>query len=244
MADSKQDPISRPQSPRKSTGIVVGLTVSPGSSSDTDESSILAAPNRLINSPLPLLTSILELKGAPGNFGTVLPGQIYRSQFPMPENYPYLATLKLKTVVTLVSGPYRPDYEQFLSNQGIRHICITLPANKEVVCMKDSEMKAVLEIGTNKENHPLLIHCNKGKHRTGCTVACLRRMYNVPIEDVLMEYQMYAGGKARLLDERFIQAFEVSIVNKLDMQTLAPVMDFEALDNSPMPSPRLTRLRS
>jgi tyrosine-protein phosphatase SIW14 len=244
MTTSKQDLIDRPQTPRKMTGFVIGLTISPESTSDPDESLIPAAPNRLLNAPLPLLSSLQELSGAPGNFGTVLPGQIHRSQFPTPENYTFLSTLKLKTVVTLVSGPFRPDYEQFLLHQGIRHICIPLPANKEVVCMKDSEMKAVLEIVHNKENQPLLIHCNKGKHRTGCAIACLRRMYNVPIEDVLMEYQLYAKGKARLLDEQFIQEFDVSSVNHLDLHHAAPVVDLEALDNSPMPSPRLTRLRS
>lgn len=25
-------------------------------------------------------------------------------------------------------------------------------------------------------NHPLLIHCNKGKHRTGCLVGCFRKV--------------------------------------------------------------------
>jgi protein tyrosine/serine phosphatase len=25
-------------------------------------------------------------------------------------------------------------------------------------------------------NHPLLIHCNKGKHRTGCLVGCFRKI--------------------------------------------------------------------
>jgi hypothetical protein len=39
------------------------------------------------------------LDGRPINFGAVLPGAVYRSSFPMPENVPFLGTLGLKTVL-------------------------------------------------------------------------------------------------------------------------------------------------
>jgi tyrosine-protein phosphatase SIW14 len=40
-----------------------------------------------------------KIDGRPLNFGAVLPGTIYRSSFPMPENLPFLETLGLKTVL-------------------------------------------------------------------------------------------------------------------------------------------------
>ena len=38
------------------------------------------------------------LHGRPSNFGVVLPG-VYRSSYPKPEDFAFLAGLKLKTVV-------------------------------------------------------------------------------------------------------------------------------------------------
>lgn len=38
-------------------------------------------------------------EGRPINFGIVLPGAIYRSSFPMAEDFHFLGTLGLKTVV-------------------------------------------------------------------------------------------------------------------------------------------------
>ena len=38
-------------------------------------------------------------EGRPINFGIVLPGAIYRSSFPMTEDFHFLGTLGLKTVV-------------------------------------------------------------------------------------------------------------------------------------------------
>ena len=44
-------------------------------------------------------------------------------------------------------------------------------------------------------NHPLLIHCNKGKHRTGCVVGCLRKTLQWSMTSVFDEYRRFAGTK-------------------------------------------------
>ena len=38
----------------------------------------------------------------PLNFGTVIPGKLYRSSYPLPENFGYLAELKLKTILCVI----------------------------------------------------------------------------------------------------------------------------------------------
>jgi tyrosine-protein phosphatase SIW14 len=43
------------------------------------------------------------LDGKPLNFGAVLPGSIYRSSFPAPENLPFLGTLGLKTILSVLA---------------------------------------------------------------------------------------------------------------------------------------------
>lgn len=61
-------------------------------------------------------------------------------------------------------------------------------------------------------NYPLYIHCNQGRHRTGCVVACLRKIQRWPIEDILTEYKTYADPKARPGDIRLIRAFDPDAV--------------------------------
>jgi hypothetical protein len=158
---------------------------------------------------------IQEQLFAPGNFGEVIPGQIFRSQFPQPENYAFLKSLGLKTILTIVSTEEAPGYEDWTKEQGINHILLSLPANKEAVRVQADDKVKALEIVSNKENYPLLVHCNKGKHRTGCTVGCFRRASGIHMEDVLQEYRHYAGKKVRPLDEKFISEFDLGLVTEI-----------------------------
>jgi tyrosine-protein phosphatase SIW14 len=60
-------------------------------------------------------------------------------------------------------------------------------------------------------NHPLLIHCNKGKHRTGCLVGCLRKTQQWSLAYIFDEYRRFAGSKVRILDQQFIELFSLKI---------------------------------
>lgn len=46
-------------------------------------------------------TSQLTLR-PPLNFGTVITGNLYRSSYPIPENFEYLAELKLRTILYVI----------------------------------------------------------------------------------------------------------------------------------------------
>ncbi|BAH95651.1 Os12g0420300, partial [Oryza sativa Japonica Group] len=59
-------------------------------------------------------------------------------------------------------------------------------------------------------NHPVLIHCKRGKHRTGCLVGCFRKLQNWCLSSVFEEYHRYAAGKSRLSDLKFIESFDVN----------------------------------
>lgn len=144
----------------------------------------------------------------PSNFGAVLPGEIYRSSFPLPENFGFLQSLKLKTILTLVSEPFPPEYLDFMQSNNIRQEVVLIPANKDMVTIEATTMVKALGVVLDKANHPLLIHCNKGKHRTGCVVACLRKIQGEALDGALTEYHAYADPKARVLDEIFIKEFD------------------------------------
>ncbi|KAK6499595.1 hypothetical protein TWF481_009960 [Arthrobotrys musiformis] len=154
--------------------------------------------------------SILEEYDVPKNFSMVWPG-VYRSSFPAEANFSYLKMLKLKTVLTLIPEKYPQPNVEFMQQNGIQHIQIGIRANKEpfVEVPLDKITRAV-SIILDKRNHPILIHCNKGKHRTGCIVGCLRKIQKWTLCNVFDEYRRFSHPKERVLDEQVIELWEES----------------------------------
>lgn len=148
----------------------------------------------------------------PANYGAVLPGSIYRSSYPEEKNYDFLKDLKIKSILTLVPEPLSPEYQDFMDEAGIQHFHCHIRANKLEVRVESAEMSNALRVIMDRSNHPILIHCNKGKHRTGCTVACFRRILGLDLDTVRDEYHTYAGVKARFLDEVFFENFDLNLV--------------------------------
>ncbi|KAK8177189.1 tyrosine-protein phosphatase SIW14 [Phyllosticta citrichinensis] len=144
----------------------------------------------------------------PSNYGTVLDGQLYRSSYPQPENFGFLKSLKLKSILTLVKEDIPEPFERFMADNKIEHFRVHLPANKGKVCMTQDLMVQALGVVLNKAHYPLLIHCNKGKHRTGCVVACLDKVLAKPLKEAKDTYHTYADPKAREMDEKFIDGFD------------------------------------
>jgi tyrosine-protein phosphatase SIW14 len=148
----------------------------------------------------------------PANYGAVLPGSIYRSSYPAEKNYEFIKDLKIKTILTLVPEPISPEYQTFMDSTGIQHFQVHIKANKGEVRVESCEMSRALRLILDRTNHPILIHCNKGKHRTGCTVACFRRIIGVDFNAYVDEYHTYAGAKARVMDEVFFENFDLNNV--------------------------------
>ena len=114
----------------------------------------------------------------------------------------------------------------------IRHYQIHIPANKDgKINITPETMATALAVVLNRNNHPLLIHCNRGKvsriypyhshkhttltpvqHRTGCVTACFRKTQYVQNEPAIAEYRDYSYPKCRDDDMRFINTFDPSIV--------------------------------
>lgn len=90
-----------------------------------------------------------------------------------------------------------------------------MPAHKEQSGKRISydDLAQIMRLIRNPCNHPVLIHCNKGKHRTGCIVAAFRALaafddrtdWAPPANgDILSEYRRFSAPKNRALDEEFI----------------------------------------
>ena len=65
---------------------------------------------------------------------------------------------------SLVNHDFPPEFREFMASSGIRHCIVEMQGTKRVE-IPDNVMNSIMEIALNKENHPLLIHCNHGKVR-------------------------------------------------------------------------------
>lgn len=80
-------------------------------------------------------------------------------------------------------------------------------------------MESILGVVLDKDNYPLMIHCNHGKHRTGCVVAVIRKISGWDTTCALDEYKAYAEPKARDCDLEYIGAFQVSDLHSIQRPT-------------------------
>ncbi|BGP53270.1 hypothetical protein JCM8202_002595 [Rhodotorula sphaerocarpa] len=144
---------------------------------------------------------------APENFATVS-ADLFRSSFPRREHFPFMKNLGLKSVMVLVQEPYPEENAKWLKQEGIQLFQFGIPGNKEpFVSIPDDKVVAALTTILDKRNHPMLIHCNKGKHRTGCVIGCLRRIQSWSLTSIFDEYRRYSTPKSRAMDLQFIEAF-------------------------------------
>lgn len=142
----------------------------------------------------------------PPNFGAIADGQLFRSAFPQDRNLDFLRHLRIRTLLVLVDTEPSDAYSAVLRDDDIRRIRVDIAPNKDgrVKSSLDSICEALLVV-MDAANHPLHVHCNQGRHRTGCLIACLRRMQGWPMPDILAEYDAYASPKARDGDIRLIR---------------------------------------
>jgi tyrosine-protein phosphatase SIW14 len=156
--------------------------------------------------------------GQPANFGVIAPS-LYRASYPQHCHFEHLADLELKTIITLVPEPLPLEYANFISTNGINHHQIPILANKDADVYSDVEtINRVLAIMLEPANYPLLLHCNKGKHRTGCMTACFRKVTGWPSEDCLEEYVKYSAPKSRDLDKAFIQRYDATALKPIALE--------------------------
>ena len=63
---------------------------------------------------------------------------------------------------TLVDREYPEGYESFMASHGIQHHVIGMRGTKKEA-IPVPVMKSILRLVLDRQNHPLLIHCNHGK---------------------------------------------------------------------------------
>jgi tyrosine-protein phosphatase SIW14 len=157
----------------------------------------------------------------PENFTQVCKG-VFRSSFPKRKNFSFLKKLKLKSILTLVLEDYPEVNRRFLEENGIQLYQCGVPGNKEpFVDIPEAKIADALSILLDKRNHPVLVHCNKGKHRTGCLIGCLRKFQHWSLTSIFEEYRCFSHPKSRHMDQMFIELFDIKQV-QFQVQDLPP----------------------
>ncbi|KAI9102027.1 protein-tyrosine phosphatase [Phlyctochytrium arcticum] len=152
----------------------------------------------------------------PLNFAIVAPG-VYRSGYPNWKNLPFLRTLKLKSIMYLCEDDYAEDTLEFLRAEELTIYHIRIQANKEPFGEIDQReiTNALIQV-LDVRNHPMLIHCNKGAHRIGCLIGCLRKLQNWSMTSIFDEYRRFAGSKIRIADQEFIEVYSEPVSYQLE----------------------------
>ncbi|KAJ3367370.1 hypothetical protein GGF31_007535 [Allomyces arbusculus] len=144
----------------------------------------------------------------PLNFAMVASG-VYRSGYPNKKNYAFLKSLKLKSILYLCPEDYNEDNVEFLKDNKVAFFHVKIKGNKEPFVEIDSnDIRSALETILDPTNRPILVHCNKGKHRIGCVIGCLRKLQHWSMTAIFDEYRRFAGEKIRLADQECIELFD------------------------------------
>jgi tyrosine-protein phosphatase SIW14 len=161
----------------------------------------------------------------PDNFAVVCKG-IYRSGFPKKKNFGFLKKLGIRMVIYLCLEEYPKANIEFLETIGAKLCQFGVAGNKEpFVDIPEGIIREALEKLLDVANHPILIHCNKGKHRTGCLVGCLRKFQKWSMTSIFDEYRRFSYPKSRFMDQQFIELFEMSRSRIVDPELL----EYEAI---------------
>ncbi|CAL9066084.1 probable tyrosine-protein phosphatase DSP4 [Musa acuminata AAA Group] len=136
---------------------------------------------------------------------------VFRSGFPDAANFGFLRALHLRSVLCLCPEPYPDANLDFLRANGIRLFQFGIDGYKEPFAnIPEDTIREALKVVLDIRNHPLLIHCNRGKHRTGCVVGCLRKLQRWCLASIFDEYRCFAAAKARVSDQMFMEQFDIT----------------------------------
>lgn len=149
----------------------------------------------------------------PINFALVV-GDFYRSGHPIPQNYPFLEKLGLKTIIYIGdrSDEENEEYWKWADSQGIRYITAKMHSVKEPFFLNDpAAVTQCINLLLDKNNYPVLVHSNKGKHRVGVLAGVFRhQLLGWSLSATYDEYMRFAKGKAES-DFAFIELFSPDV---------------------------------
>ncbi|RLV87240.1 Tyrosine-protein phosphatase SIW14 [Meyerozyma sp. JA9] len=150
----------------------------------------------------------------PENFAPVI-NNIYRSSFPQIHSFSFLRTLKLRSILCLIPEEYPQMHKDFFEEEGIKLFQMGMSGNKEpFVKIPPDLVTEAVKVVLDPRNQPILIHCNRGKHRTGCLVGVIRRLQRWSLTIIFDEYRKFAAPKERPMDQQFIELYNETEIER------------------------------
>jgi len=148
----------------------------------------------------------------PQNFGMV-EEDLYRSSAPTSVNFPFLDTLKLKTIIYLSPDDPSDKLYQFCEEQSIAVIrpAEDVTTQSKLMTLPEEAVIQSLDTLLDRRHYPVLVSCQLGRHKTGMVIGCLRKLQGWSLSSIFAEYQRYAG-KTRVQNEQFIELFDRDLV--------------------------------
>lgn len=152
----------------------------------------------------------------PLNFG-VVESDLYRCGHPQVINFPFLESLKLRTIIYVGDKTNNWDYYRWIQRQpqpvGFVHVPLDLDlaaaaASDASAAATAAQLNYLLAVVAHSANYPILIHSNKGKHRVGVVVALIRKLLQGwVLAAVYDEYGKYAKHGKDNSELQFIEFF-------------------------------------
>ncbi|GBG30396.1 Tyrosine-protein phosphatase SIW14 [Hondaea fermentalgiana] len=148
----------------------------------------------------------------PLNFAMVAKG-VFRSGYPNAKNFSFIKHLKIRTMICMSAEEAKElkigeENREFVALNGIRLLRFPLEGQKEPFSqMSHDTIRRALREVLDVRNHPVLIHCDKGKHRTGTIVGCLRKLQGYALSGIFQEYSRFCKQSVRLLDHQLMEFF-------------------------------------
>lgn len=171
----------------------------------------------------------------PDNFASIESG-LYRSALPNARNFPFVRSLRLRTVIILSSERPVRNILTFFENHAVRVAHTGLQGWSPETSWKpvaDEVVKESLEIILHCDSYPILVCDVTGVHLVGMVVSCLRRLQNWNLNAVLNEYRLFAAmTKTHYVNEQFIELFDTDLVTVPENPPtwFAELMDMEERD--------------
>ena len=139
---------------------------------------------------------------------------IYRSALPTSVNFPFLLSLRLRTVV-LLSEECPEAFIEFIDRCGINLVVVqnvNAHTHAKWSPVAEEMVTRSLDVVLKKENLPVLICCKLGKSFTGVVIGCLRKLQRWSLISIVEEYRRFAGSRQQQQHEQFIELFDTDLV--------------------------------
>mmetsp|Transcript_56043 Transcript_56043/g.99794 ORF Transcript_56043/g.99794 Transcript_56043/m.99794 type:complete len:237 (-) Transcript_56043:47-757(-) len=155
----------------------------------------------------------------PARFGCV-ECNLWRSKTPTVANFPFLKTLRLKTIVCLASELPTRALRTFIDQNDISFLhlaCKLWKPEPTWTPFCEELFKEGLEILLDNANYPILVFCSTGVLLTGTLVGLLRKSQSWCLNAILEEYRTYTkqatSDSTSTGSTQFIEDFDMDLIS-------------------------------